>query len=186
MNRDSKQVLTEWLVLTAQTGQEQAFRDLYHLWQADLQRFALSRIQRAEGADEVLTEVWLAIARGLQKIDDPACFPRWAFRIVERRCSDWIRQRERDRRREQLASAKAEDLAPSPPNPPAESDAVHVLHAAISRLPQDQQELLRLCYDHGRSVAEIAEILGIPAGTVKSRLFSIRATLRQKIERTKL
>src|SRR5512141_2682476 len=99
MKRDARQVLTEWLVLAAQGGSETAFTDLHGVWRADLRRLALVRAERPAAADEVLTEVWLAIARGLHRLDDPACFPRWAFRIVERRCADWIRQRSLARRR---------------------------------------------------------------------------------------
>ena len=185
MNRDSRQILTEWLILTAKSGSEEAFKDLYNLWRADLHRLTLARVERPDAADEVLTDVWLAIARGLHRIDDPACFPRWAFRIVERRCSDWIRQRERERRFEQVAAAKADELAPASAISPDEPNAVYEMRAAIARLPPDQQNLLRLCYEHDRSIAEISEILGIPAGTVKSRLFSIRETLRQMLERKK-
>jgi RNA polymerase sigma-70 factor (ECF subfamily) len=180
MNPDPKQVLTEWLVLAAQGGSEAAFRDLHGLWQADLRRLALVRVERTDAADEVMSEVWLAIARGLPRLDDPACFPRWAFRIVERRGTDWVRRRSLERRRGDAAQAEADLLAPAPVNlAPAEpSDEV----AVIARLPAEQRELLHLFYDLGRSVAEIAEILAVPPGTVKSRLFSVRETLRQQLE----
>lgn len=184
MNPDAKQVLTEWLVLAAQGGSEAAFRDLHGLWRADLRRLAFIRVERADAADEVMAEVWLAIARGLPRLDDPACFPRWAFRIVERRSTDWVRRRSLERRRGDAAAADAELLAPAGVNPgPAEpSDEVTRLRALIARLPAGQRELLHLFYDLGRSVAEIAEILAIPAGTVKSRLFSVRDSLRQQLE----
>lgn len=182
MNRDSRQVLTEWLVLAAQNGSEAAFTDLHGLWQSDLRRMALVRVEKPEAADEVLTDVWLAIARGLGRLDDPACFPRWAFRIVERRSADWIRQRSLARRRELATAAEADSLAPASPTADTPDD-VHQLRAAIARLPANQRELLQLYYDLERSVGEIAEVLAIPPGTVKSRLFSVRENLRQMLER---
>jgi RNA polymerase sigma-70 factor (ECF subfamily) len=183
MNQDPKQVLTEWLVLSAQGGSETAFRDLHDLWKSDLRRMALVRVEQPVAADEVLAEVWLAIARGLPRIDDPACFPRWAFRIVERRSTDWVRRRSLDRRREQSALGEIDTLAPAPAaTTPEPTDEVERLRAVIARLPADQRELLHLFYDLGRSVAEIAEILAVPAGTVKSRLFSVRESLRQQLE----
>lgn len=184
MQTDRRQVLTEWLVLTAQAGGEAAFRDLHALWSGDLRRLALVRVERAEAADEVLAEAWVDIARGLGRLDDPACFPRWAFRIVERRCADWIRRRWRERRRLAETEQEAELLAPSAmAETNAPSDDVLRLRAAIKRLPPDARELLHLFYDLGRGVAEIAEILGVPAGTVKSRLFTVRETLKRHIER---
>jgi RNA polymerase sigma-70 factor (ECF subfamily) len=184
MNRDSRQVLTEWLVLTAQNGNEAAFTDLHKLWQADLRRLALLQVEKADAADEVLTDVWLTIASGLQRLDDPACFPRWSFRIVERRCADWIRQRSLARRREAAAAAEADELAPAAPASREEPEGIHKLRTAIVRLPEDQRELLHLYYDLARSVGEIAEVLGIPPGTVKSRLFSVRENLKQMLEQT--
>jgi RNA polymerase sigma factor (sigma-70 family) len=183
MNRDPKQVLTEWLVLSAQGGSETALRDLHDLWSADLRRLCFVRVGQAEATGEILNDVWLAIARGLQRLDDPACFPRWAFRIVERRSTDWVRKRSLDRRREIAAVNEAENLAPAPIATPGPSEQVMQLRDAIARLPADQRELLHLYYDLERGVGEIAEVLGVPAGTVKSRLFSLRAALKQMLER---
>ena len=185
MNPEPKQVLTELLVISAQGGNEAAFRDLHGLWTADLRRMALVRVERSEAADEVVQDAWLAIARGIRRLDDPACFPRWAFRIVERRCSDWVRKKSAARRREFDAENAAHEIAPDPLDDPAATeppDEVIALRSAVSRLPADARNLLHLFYELGRSVAEIAEILDIPAGTVKSRLFSVRESLRQQLE----
>lgn len=183
MNRDSKQVLTEWLVLSAQSGSEAAFKDLHDLWREDLRRLCFVKVQQAEAVGEIVNDAWLAIARGLGGIDDPACFPRWAFRIVERRCADWVRTRMRDRQRETVAASAADQIAPASSATPEPSDEVVRLRAAISQLPADERELLHLYYELERSVAEIADVIGVPPGTVKSRLFSLRETLRQQMER---
>jgi RNA polymerase sigma-70 factor (ECF subfamily) len=115
MIRDARQILTEWLVLEVQSGSERAFTELHDLWRGDLRRLALVRVERPDAADEVLTDVWLAIARGIAKLDDPACFPRWAFLIVQRRSADWIRRRQIERRRQEaFAANEAEQLAPAP------------------------------------------------------------------------
>jgi len=184
MKRDSRQILTECLVLAAQGGSEAAFTDLHGLWREDLRRLTLVRVERQEAADDVLAEVWLAIARGLHRLDDPACFPRWAFRIVERRSADWIRQRNLARRRETAAVNVADELTPSPANAAEPADDIFRLRSAIARLPLEQRELLHLYYDLERSVGEIAEVLAIPTGTVKSRLSSVREHLKQHLERT--
>ncbi len=173
-------------MLEAQGGSERAFRDLHDLWRGDFRRMAWVRIEQADGADEVLTDVWLAIARGLPRLHDPACFPRWAFCIVQRRSADWLRRRLLDRRREEQAMSEAEQLAPAGPGDEMEpSDEIMAVRAAIAQLPPLQQQLLHLHYEMERSIAEIAEALEIPPGTVKSRLFSIRETLKRQLERKK-
>jgi RNA polymerase sigma factor (sigma-70 family) len=183
MIRDARQVLTEWLVLEAKRGSERAFSDLHDLWQADLRRMALVRLeQQSDAAEDVLTDVWLAIARGLARLDDPACFPRWAFQIVQRRAADWVRRRSLERRRENAAAAEADLLAPPPMAPVEVADDILALRGAISRLPVEQQELLHLHYGLERSLPEIASVLHLPVGTVKSRLFSIREHLKQQLK----
>ena len=188
MIRDARQVLTEWLVLEVQRGSERAFTELHDLWRGDLRRLALVRVEQPDAADEVLTDVWLAIARGIAKLDDPACFPRWAFQIVQRRSADWVRRRQVERRRlEGLAAAEVEQpLAPAPaPDCDEATDEVVAMRAAIRRLAPEQQELLHLFYELGRSIAEIADVLELAPGTVKSRLFAIRETLKRQLERQK-
>jgi len=186
MNRDARQVLTEWLVLEVQSGSERAFTDLHNLWRTDLHRLALVRVERPDAADEVLTDVWLAIARGISKLDDPACFPRWAFRIVQRRSADWVRRRQLERSHEELAASEAEQLAPAPAPAVGEAtDDVAAMRAAIRRLKPEQRELLHLFYELGRSVAEIADVLELAQGTVKSRLSALRETLKRQLERQK-
>jgi RNA polymerase sigma-70 factor (ECF subfamily) len=181
MNRDQKQVFTEWLVLSAQGGAESAFKDLHDLWCADIRRYALSRVEKPEAADEVANDVWLAVARGLLRLDDPACFPRWAFGIVERRAADWVRQQGLQRRREATAANEADRVAPAE-SPAAPADQVMQLREAVNQLDASNRELVQLYYVLERSVAEIAEVLAVPAGTVKSRLFSVRESLKLILE----
>ena len=185
MIRDAKQVLTELLVLDAQRGSERAFRDLHDLWQADLRRMALVRLEQPDAADDVLTDVWLAIARGLPRLDDPACFPRWAFQIVQRRAADWVRRRIVARRHEDAVAAEADLIAPAAMSPADPGDDVLALREAISRLPADEQELVQLHYGAERSLQEIADVLHLPVGTIKSRLFAIREHLKQQLKGTK-
>lgn len=186
MKPEPKQVLTELLVLEAQSGSAAAFRDLHALWCADLRRLAQGHIGRPVAADEVAHDAWLDIARQLPRLDDPACFPRWAFRIVERRCADWVRREMQARRRADRAAAEAELIAPVPPVDVREAepgDEIRAVQRAVAALPASQRQLVRLYYELGRSTAEIAEITAVPAGTVKSRLFAVRETLRLLLER---
>ncbi len=94
--------------------------------------------------------------------------------IVQRRAADWVRRRAIDRRHDDAAAAEADLLAPPPMTPVEPGDAVLALREAIGRLPADQQELLHLHYSSERSLQEIADVLYLPVGTIKSRLFSIR------------
>jgi RNA polymerase sigma-70 factor (ECF subfamily) len=170
--------LTEFHVLQAQGGSDASFTQLHELWRHDVVRLATINLRDAGAAAEVAQDAWVAVARGLGRLQDPACFPRWLFLIVKRRSADWVRRRQRERR----AQSKLEEEA----SPPATADAGSVaspLAQAIETLAPSERELLSLYYEIGRSVAEIAEILNVPAGTVKSRLHTLRERLRHIIER---
>ena len=181
-NRDARQILTELLVLRAQNGDSQAFTDLHALWSGDLLRLAAAHVRENRHAKEITQDAWISIARGLGRLEDPACFPRWAFRILDRRCSDWIRRRQVERERTEPLSEEHPALAEPHPSG-SESDDVGSLKAAIARLDLPSRKLLHLFYDADLTVAEIAEVLDVPVGTVKSRLFVLRESLRTQLER---
>lgn len=186
VGRSPDEVLDDWLVLAAQEGEVHAFEALARRWHRRLIAHAYRRTAHSEGATEATQEAWLAIIRGLPGLHDPARFPAWAFRIVDHKAVDWIRRRRRHRSRDDRLQAHPEVIDPNsqPRSSEAEEplDAVDRLRRALNDLPSDQRLLLALSYTEGCSVREIAELLGIPEGTVKSRLFHARRHLKLKME----
>lgn len=119
----------------------------------------------------------MAVLRQMRKLNDPAWFAVWVYRIVRNKCADHRRGAERRRR---LVVALAEwQRVENNPRRDASADA---LLNAMQRLPADQRELLSLKYGGDLNVAEIAVILNIPVGTVKSRLHHARNELRDILE----
>lgn len=180
MKRDARQILTELLVLRAQGGDEEAFRKLHELWRDDIKRMAIARLGNQQSGTEVAQDAWIGIARGLARLNDPACFPRWALLIVQRKAADWIRLRQRERSA-QSSAAQVELFCEAVSS--SERGGLAELSEAIQGLDREARVLLSLYYEGGRSVAEISEILTVPVGTVKSRLNTVRERLRNKIER---
>jgi len=168
-------VLDEFLVAQCQCGDSEAFAQLVGRWHPRLLRHALQYTGDTEAAKDIAQEVWLAIARGLHRLNDPARFRAWAYRIVANKSRDWIR-RERSRRRLNQSLD-----TPTLGVPPA-SEAVERVRTAIGELDADQRTILTWFYMEEMSVREIAEALSIPPGTVKSRLFHARHALRACLE----
>jgi RNA polymerase sigma-70 factor (ECF subfamily) len=179
-------LLDEILVLRCQAGDAPAFERLAGRWQARLWQHALRLTGRREAASDVAQETWLAIAQGLGRLHDPAAFRGWAYRIVTLRAADWQR---RSGREEAALPVNGTELAhvannaSSANHSSSDNGAVEALRAALRRLPRDRRALLSLRYFEDFDLAEIAEILGIPQGTVKSRLHHARSELRALIER---
>lgn len=86
--RTDRNAYVELLVLCAQDGDRQALAALVDHWHLRLSRYALHMTGDVEASVEVMQEVWLAVVRSLRRLDDPARFGSWAYRIVGNKCND--------------------------------------------------------------------------------------------------
>ncbi len=177
MNRNADTVLDEYLVLAARGGSAQAFRQLAERWTPRLRRHARRALLDPDAADDAVQDAWLAIAKGLKRLDDPSRFAGWAFAITTRRCVDEIRRRQRRR-----ALAQVEARTAAIPAAADDPDQGLDLAAALTRLPPDQRLLVSLFYGEDLSVEAIAAALHVPPGTIKSRLHAIRQSLKTLME----
>jgi RNA polymerase sigma-70 factor (ECF subfamily) len=176
MARDVERIYDELLVVHAQAGDARAFTRLVERWRPKLVAHATRLTGRPDLAQDVVQEAWLAAVQGLARLDEPARFPAWIFRITTRRCMDAHRRAARDGR---LAADAAETAPDHVPAPSGESDD---LARALTALPAEQRAAVALFYGEDLAVAEIAVALGVPEGTVKTRLFHARKALRQALE----
>jgi RNA polymerase sigma factor (sigma-70 family) len=190
VSRGPDEILEEWLVIEAQSGRPAALQALAHRWHPRLVGHAYRRTGQPEAAAEVVQEAWIAIIRGLRGLEDPAYFRVWAYRIVDRKAVDWIRQRRRGR---EMVNRLADDPSLHGPGCDPGVDArrhesesreepIEQLRSALRRLPDESRILLTMFYVDDLSVIEIAEALALPEGTVKSRLFYARKRLRESFE----
>jgi RNA polymerase sigma-70 factor (ECF subfamily) len=181
MQRSSDTVLDELFVLQAQGGDAEALSALIERWQSRVFRRAVLLTGRHDLAADVAQESWLAVARGIRRLEDPACFPRWVLQIVARKSTDAVRDQVRQRKlNERAAAGKSEATARAKPEL---NEDLGGLRRAMSNLPTDRRTLLSMYYWDGKSVAEIAHVMSIPLGTVKSRLHHARQELKQFLER---
>jgi len=176
--RSRERVIDEMLVLAAQARQVEAFEHLAERWHPRLLRHAWRLTGDREGAQEAAQEAWMAVARGLLRLKDPACFGPWALRIVSRRCADWIKRGRHSRQRTTELAAASQ--APAPPG--GQGDSQLSVREALLLLDAEHRALLAMFYLEALTVAEIAQILEIPVGTVKSRLYHTREQMRAILE----
>jgi RNA polymerase sigma-70 factor, ECF subfamily len=181
MGKTLHEIRDERLVLECQEGSRAAFEQLVDRWQDRLWRYARWMTGNDEAAADAVQETWMAIARGLGRLDTPSAFPAWAYRICSNRCADWVRSEQRNRRlSEGLADASPSEPGTSDPDPAA--DGQKAVRQAVARLAPDQRQVVALYYSDGLGVGEIALALAIPEGTVKSRLHYAREQLREWLE----
>ncbi len=169
--RQAGQVFDELLVALVMAGDRKAANRLAVRWQPRLMRTARRYLGDDRMAQGAVQDAWISILRDVVRLRDPARFAPWAFGILRRRCTDALRRRIKDRNR--LAQESAE-----PAQPAAAPDDQIAITQAFAALPPDQRLAAQLFFVEGLSLAEIAEATGVPAGTVKSRLFHARRKLK--------
>jgi RNA polymerase sigma-70 factor (ECF subfamily) len=172
-----EQIADEIMVIDAQNGDREAFDRLVSRWQKRLWRHALNLTGATSAAWDISQESWLDIVRSLTRLNDPAKFGAWAYRIVSNKAHDWRRRRGCDG----AAEAQSKDARAAIDELGAHERATDV-HEILRRLSAPAQTLLNLYYLEDFSLAEIASILGAPEGTVKSRLHAARIEFRNHWE----
>jgi RNA polymerase sigma-70 factor (ECF subfamily) len=172
----SERIEDEVLVLRCQEGDSQALDEMLSRWQERLWRHAHRLTEDRDGAWDVLQEAFLGIARGINRLEDPAAFPAWAYRIVNRKSTDWVRRRIRHRRREAASAAALHQMEEGRRETVRK---VATLRDAMRQLTGADRALLALRYEEGFTIAQVAAVLDLPEGTVKSRIHYARERLRQ-------
>jgi len=162
----------------ARHGDLDAFEELMHARLDAIYRLSFAIVGDEADARDSTQEAFIAAWRRIRELRDPDRFDAWLQRVAVNAARMTSRARGRRRVREipsgdVAALAAASDAATTMPE---RSDADR-LGAALDRLPLEQRTILVLHHLEGRGVVELAEILDIPVGTVKSRLHTARGAL---------
>lgn len=168
----------EEAVRRARLGDAAAFDSAVGPELEELRRLATAIVLDRQVADDVVQESLLAAWRGLNQLRDAAAFRTWLRRIVINRARNALRRPRGLRLLDRAATSEHDRDA----DPSQTWNDVVALEAAMRQLTGDQRVCVALYYLEGRSLSEIAELLRVPRGTVKSRLHAARARLREALE----
>jgi RNA polymerase sigma factor (sigma-70 family) len=156
------------LVSRTLSGDREAFGKLVDRHRRTIFALALQRGFQAAEADDLTQEVFVKAYKSLGGLQDHASFSRWMYGIAGHVLADAARTHKRHRHEVALDSAP-EIAVENAPQVEIGRDTTDVMRA-LSELPEDQRLVLTLRYLEGLSPKEIAERLGQPRGTVRSRL----------------
>lgn len=139
--------------------------------------YILSKISNAEDVNDVLQESMLAIWQGLKGFKEDSSFKTWTIGITRRKIADFYRKYYNQNHFETRDFNEIENHIS------ALDEISNVINKAdieesISTLPERDKELLFLIFSAGLTYGEIEEITGIPKGTIKSRVYTIKNKLR--------
>lgn len=166
MNKE--QVFDELLVLKSQGGDSKAFGLLIKRWNKKLISFAHKFVRDQDAAKDIAQESWIAAYNNLHSLREIQKFKTWIYRLTYNKSMDFIRKNNRQIESFELNS---EDEV----NDGKWETVEHLLE----HLPVQQKVILSLFYLEEQSIKQISEILNMPEGTVKSRIFYAREKLKK-------
>jgi len=170
-------------IARARSGDAAAFEALVEARVGPMTRTAMAILGREEEARDAVRDTLVTAWRELAALRDPTAFDAWLTRILVNRCRRGLRRI--GWRRVHEAGL---DALPSADDPRAGEGIGAVagrqaIERAFERLSVEERTLLVLHHLDGRSVTSIAEVLGVPVGTAKSRLFAARRVLDRALAR---
>jgi RNA polymerase sigma-70 factor, ECF subfamily len=166
------------LVQRTLSGNQEAFRLLYRRHVGPVRKLVYQLTTDLQVLDDLTQDVFLKVHRNLSKFRGDAKFSTWLFRIAYNVCQDHHRRRGRNHR---MVSLPVEDLPISAPDEEILSgvDREELVSRALEALTPDHRAVVILHDLQEKPQEEIAQILEVPVGTVKSRLFYGRRKLKE-------
>lgn len=175
---NSDSLRDDLLLLRCQADDDGAFEELVSRWQQPLLNYAYRLTGHWAAAQDAVQETWLVVIRGLVTLRDVARFRPWLFQIASHKCADHCRRNHRANRYTEMLRQETPESETPPPHG-RRTD----INAAFALLSPESRTVLALHYLQDFSLDEMAGILSLPAGTVKSRLFHARKQLKQIMEK---
>jgi RNA polymerase sigma-70 factor, ECF subfamily len=177
----------EELVAKSIGGDAESFNQLILRWERPIYALAYRTIGREEDARDVCQETFLRAFRALPAFRGQSKFSSWLYRIALNLCRDWMRRERRTpvvqapEDMDLLELAAAREPSESIEDLVARKDLTRAVERAMATLPEEQRTAIILKEYHGLTFQEIADLVGCPLSTVKTRLYQGLVVLRREL-----
>lgn len=169
-----------FLVMRVQVGNDQAFRELYELFNKSSLRF-LQNLVKGDEAQDLNQDLWLTIYKQIAGLSEPKRFKTWLFQIARNKALDYFRSAKRMGEFHEMMAHDSEVVI----NPLDDDLALEkntLLYEALATLSTKLREAIALNFLEGMDYEEIALITGCSIGTVKSRLHNAKLKIKELIK----
>lgn len=178
------------LVERALAGAQEAFRELVQRYQRPVYTLVLRMVRDPSRAEELAQDAFLKVYRKLHTYDTRRKFSSWLFKVAHNTTLDFLRKKKPD-----IVSLESDDLDPSyrselqdtsaasPDETLERADLASALEAAVAELAPHYREIVLLRFGQDLAYQEIADVTGLPMGTVKVQLHRARKQLVLGLER---
>ncbi len=187
---ESKPPLTssdEELVTRSIGGDADSFNQLVLRWERPIYALAYRQLGREEDARDVCQETFLRAFRAIGGFRGQAKFSSWLYRIALNLCRDWMRRQRRTpvvqmpEDTDAIEIAMAREPVESAEDVVGRHDLTRLVEKAMAKLPEEQRTAIIMKEYHGLTFQEIADLVGCPLSTVKTRLYQGLAVLRREL-----
>jgi RNA polymerase sigma-70 factor (ECF subfamily) len=168
----------EALIAAIASGDRAAMRILYNRHQVRVFRFAARLVDDAAAAEDVVSEAFTEVWRQADRFEGRSSVSTWIMSIARFKALSVRRRRQEIELDENVAETVADQYS-TPEQILLETDRRAQLRACLSHLSPDHREIIDLVYYHDKTIEEVAEIVGVPKNTVKTRMFYARRRLAQ-------
>lgn len=172
---DADLILCELLVLRCQRRDPRAADELVTLFEKPLLYYLRRMVESEADAWDLLQETWMSVFKALPKLRDARALPAFIYRTARNHALALLRHRDADLRLYAAVEVPPNETDHEPDFTPNDAAAVH---AGLNKLSLPHREALTLFFLQELSIEDIASVLAIPPGTVKSRLHHAKKALR--------
>jgi RNA polymerase sigma-70 factor (ECF subfamily) len=170
----------EALIGRIANGDRLAMQTLFARHHVRVYRFVLRLVRNPTTAEDVISDVFLDVWRQAGRFEGRSSVPTWLLAMARFKALSALRRKPEDELDEDRADA-IEDLSDDPEVSLQKKDKGEVLRACMAELSAEHREVIDLVYYHERSVEDVAQVLGVPEGTVKTRMFYARKRLAEML-----
>lgn len=171
---DADLILCEMLVLRFQRHDRSATEELVAFFEKPLLYYLRRLLGSEDDAWDLLQETWISAFRGLPRLRDGRALPAFLYHTARNHALALLRHRQADLR----LYAVVDTPRCTEPEPSFTAEDAAAVHAGLDKLSLPHREVLTLFFLKDLTINEIATVLGIPPGTVKSRLHHAKKTLK--------
>jgi RNA polymerase sigma-70 factor (ECF subfamily) len=169
----------ENIVIRCKNGDKDAFEKLFELYQPKL-KYYIRRLNNSNTeTEDILQDIWITVFRKIRRLKDNKSFPVWLYRIARNKVYG------RFRRSEKFSELPEEKNHPRYSDEDYEFSAEDAerLHKALNKIQPHHREVLTLSFVEQMSYQAIADVVGCSIGTVRSRIFYAKQSLRKEMDR---
>ena len=166
------------LVASIAAGDKRALRTLYVRHHVRLFRFLLRLVKDASHAEDLVSDVFLEVWRQAESFQGRSQVSTWLMGIARHKALSALR-RPTTEALDEAAAALIEDPADNPEVALAKHETAEILRSCLVELSAAHREIVDLVYYHEKTIEEVAEMIGVPQNTVKTRMFYARKRIAE-------